>query len=74
MTDASSELILEILRKIQSDIAFIKHDVAELKTSVADLRQELHMLKGDILRQERAVAMIDIRVERIETRLNLHDA
>jgi predicted nucleic acid-binding Zn-ribbon protein len=71
MVEVNGDLIIEIMRKIQADIAFMKHDVSELKTSIADLRQEVHTLKGDVLRQERAIAMLDLRVERIENRLEL---
>ncbi len=74
MTDETTNLVLEILRKVQGDIAFIRHDVTELKTSVILIRQDINTLKGDLLRQEHAIALLDTRVERIENRLNLSDA
>ena len=74
MNEASENSILEILREIQSDVSVIKHDIKELKSGLASLRQEVHTLKGDLLRQERAIAMLDMRVERIENRLDLRDA
>jgi hypothetical protein len=50
---ADTQLIFEVLKKVQSDVAVIKADVAEVK----------FMMKSLLL-----------RLDRIETRLNLTDA
>ena len=66
--------MMEILRRIQSDMAGVKIDLRELKTSIASLRQQVHVLEGHILRQETSTAMMDVRIERIEGRLDLRDS
>jgi hypothetical protein len=38
------------------------------------LREDIHNLRGDDLRRETMQVQMDIRLERIEARLNLHDA
>jgi hypothetical protein len=36
------------------------------------LREDMHNLRGDNLRRETMQVQIDMRLERIETQLNLH--
>jgi hypothetical protein len=38
------------------------------------IREEINNLRSDDLRRETVQAQMDLRLERIETRLNLHDA
>jgi hypothetical protein len=38
------------------------------------VRQDINNLRGDDLRHETMQAQMDMRLDRIETRLNLHDA
>ncbi len=74
MTRITNELIYEVLRKLQSDVAEMKGDVRELKEGQIGLRSQLHSIQGDSLRQERTVAGLQLDIERIKTRLDLADA
>ena len=67
------DLILDILRKMQGDFAELKRDNRELKSGIARLERDLHSLRGDILQQAESIAVIDLRVERVETRMDLRD-
>ena len=74
MAEANFELIVEILRKMQSDIAQIKAVQAEHTQQFIRVREDIHGLRGDDLRRETMQAQMDVRLERIESRLGLRDA
>ena len=65
------ELILEHLRALRLDTAELKTDFKDLKQSVNSLRTEVNALRGDILRQERALATVEVDIDRIKARLDL---
>ena len=73
MVNDPQEIVLEHLRAMRSDIGDIKLDVRDLKVGINALRTEVNALRGDILRQERSIAAVEIDVDRINTRLGLHD-
>jgi hypothetical protein len=68
------QLIFEILKKLQSDVAVIKTDVAEVKAMQLRMREDFNRFEGDLLRFERIEAGTQLRLDRIETRLNHTDA
>lgn len=75
MTEAAkSELMLEILKKIQADVAVMKADLSDVKAMQLRLREDFNRFEGDLLRFERIEAGTQLRLDRIETRLNLTDA
>ena len=71
MTDETQNLVLDILRKIQADIAILKTDIKDIKNQLIDIRTHLVTMQNDALRQERAMAAVQLRIERIESRLEL---
>ena len=73
MNDVTNELLLEILKRIQSDVSDIKKTQQELKQGQIALRDEVHALRGDVLRQERAIASLETDMDRIKHRLDLVD-
>lgn len=73
-TKVTNELIFEILKKIQADIADVKDSLSDHTRQFIRLREEIHNLRGDDLRREVVQAQMDNRLERIETRLGLVDA
>ena len=73
MVEQSESLVLEILRRIQSDIAEIKNDIKDLKAGQIETRMQLHSMDGNVLRQERTMAALQVKVDRIETRLDFTD-
>lgn len=73
MVDDPHELILEHLRYIRGRVEATDEAVGEVKISLTSLRQDVHSLRGDILRQERALAAVEVDLERIKSRLDLTD-
>lgn len=69
----TNDLMLDILKELQKGQADLKVGQRELKDGQISLRDEVHALRGDILRQERAIASLEIDVERIKHRLDLVD-
>ena len=56
MAEQSENLVLEILRRMQSDIAETKSDVKDLKAGQIEIRTQLHSMDGSVLRKKRPVA------------------
>lgn len=73
MVDDPQEIILEHLRAVRADVSGIKDDVRNIKGTITNLRTEVNALRGDILRQERAIAGLEVDMDRIKTRLDLVD-
>jgi len=71
MVHDPQELILEHLRSIRTKIDGTDTAVRELKSAVLALREDVNGLRGDILRQERALAAVEVDIDRIKTRLDL---
>ena len=67
------ELILDHLRVIRSDLGDVKKDIRELRAGVNALRQDVNSMRGDLLRQERAIAAVEVDIDRINNRLGLVD-
>ena len=74
MTDAPDNIVLEHLRAIRADVAVIKADLADVKAMQLRMREDFNRFEGDLLRFERIEAGTQLRLDRIETRLNLTDA
>jgi len=70
----SNELLYEILKKIQADVAHIKSCVDDHDQQFIALREQVHNLQGDLLRIDRQGAGVQHRLERIERRLELAEA
>jgi hypothetical protein len=74
MTRITNELMYEVLKSIQADIAVMKGDIRELKEGQISLRTQIHSMHGDALRQERTIAGLHLDMDRIKARLDLTDA
>ncbi|HEY6328259.1 MAG TPA: hypothetical protein VI756_02905 [Blastocatellia bacterium] len=64
----TNELMLELLKKIQADVAHMRGSYDE---QLIAIREQIHNLQGDLLRLDRNVMH---RLDRIERRLDLADA
>ncbi len=69
-----AQFLHELLKLIRADISSVKDNVQDLKQGQIAIRDEIHSLKGDVLRIERSNATIDVRLERMEKRLDLVEA
>jgi hypothetical protein len=74
MDNVTLELMYEVLKKLQDGQARVIETQAEHTRQLFRVREEIKHLRSDDLRRETMQAQMDLRLERIETRLNLHDA
>lgn len=58
----------------EPSVAFIKSDLADVKAMQLRMREDINRFAGDFLRVERMEAETQVRLDRIESRLNLSDA
>ena len=77
----TNELLYEVLKRVQSDLAEVKamqgdhsRQFIRVREDINSLRGDIHGLHSDDLRRERMQEKMDVRLERIENRLNLNDA
>ena len=69
----SSELIFEVLKPLQTEQAKTSAAMADLAHQTIRVREDIHALRGDILRLERNIASLHVDAERIDRRLGLVD-
>jgi hypothetical protein len=74
MTEITNELMYGVLKQIQTTLAEVKTTQLEHSRTLIRVREDINSLRGDDLRRETLQAQMDVRLERIETRLNLQDA
>jgi len=51
-------LVLDILRRLQSDMADLKQGQRSIRDELIGVRQQLHVMQGDNLRSDQEVAGI----------------
>lgn len=71
--EITNELIYEVLKQLQGEVADIRRVLADHSRQFILVRQDINGLRGDDLRREAIQAQMDVRLERIETRLNISD-
>ncbi|MEO1716193.1 MAG: hypothetical protein AAFR76_03685 [Planctomycetota bacterium] len=74
MSDEPTDLVLELLRAIRSDVTDLKAGQRELKQELISIRKQVHGLAGDGLRRETNIAAMQVDLDRIKARLDLSDA
>ncbi len=74
MTDNVENLVLELLRAIRADIADLKRDVTNNTVQIAALGQQMAGLSVAVYGGKNDLEAVKRRVERLEQRLELHDA
>jgi hypothetical protein len=68
------DLLMEILRPIQADVAVLRNNDQEFRSQLIDIRQLLVTMQNDALRQERSMAAMQVELDRVKSRLELRDA
>lgn len=71
MVNDPYEIILDHLRYLRGKADSTDTAVKELRGAVLGLREDVNALRGDILRQERAFAAVEVDIDRIKARLDL---
>ena len=72
--NVTSELIYDVLKQVQADMAEVKGTLADHTRQFIRVREDINSLRGDDLRRESLQTQMDVRLQRIEKRLNLSDA
>ena len=69
MNDESTDLTMEILRKIQRDTEEMNLNMQDVKTRIAIIEEQLGRLQTSIRGTNRWIEHVEERLERIENRL-----
>ena len=73
MINITNELMFETLKKIQSDMSYMRLSLSEVRSEMVGIRGSLHSIGGDILNIYAKLARHDEQLERIENRLELRE-
>ncbi len=73
MAEVDGVLIMEVMRKIQSDISDMKSDISELKMRATATDEHLSGIFISTTGINNRIDRFDARLERIERRLSLTD-
>jgi hypothetical protein len=71
VSDAPDNLILVYLRRIDEKVDRVASSVADLGRRVTSLETKVALLHGDFAAQSERIDRIDLRLERIERRLEI---
>ena len=73
MSDDRTDLMLEILKSIQSDVSDMKHELSSQSLRIAALEDHFRGTLSTLYGIQADVARLKDRVDRIEHRLGLKD-
>jgi hypothetical protein len=68
MTEITNELMYNVLKKIQEDVSHIRDRVDDHDQQFIRMREEIHSMRGDVLRVGRSVAEMQVKIDRLERR------
>ena len=73
MATVDADLVYEVLKRIQADIALLKEGQRDLRQDNLSIRNQIHNMQGDINSLRGSFAQMDQRLDRIENRLELRE-
>jgi tetrahydromethanopterin S-methyltransferase subunit G len=73
MNESTENLVLEILRRMQADMAILRDDMRDVKTRLSSIEGRLAHSSADHATQSLRIDRLEDRLERIEHRLDIHD-
>jgi hypothetical protein len=73
MSDDPDNLVLVFLRRIDTRLERLAEDMRDVKQRMTSLEAQIALLHGDFARQSERIDRIEIRLERIEHRLDLRE-
>jgi len=68
MPEMTSELMYEVPKTIQADLALMKEDMSDIKSRLTSLDSRLAIVHTDLAAQTERSDRLDLRIERIEKR------
>ena len=71
MTDETANLVLEILKKLQGEFALMREDMRGMRGEMTAIKQHMAAFMAQQVHQDSEVAMLKLRLDRIERRLDL---
>lgn len=74
MTQVTDELMYEVLKSIQAQVALIREDVDSIKTRLTSLDTRVGLVHNDLAHLSDRMDRLESRMSRVENRLNLGDA
>lgn len=74
MIEVTNQLIYEVLKQLQADMAQVKATQADHTQQFLRMREDINNLRSDDLRLETLQTQMLMRLERIEKRLDLVEA
>lgn len=73
MADATSELLYELLKKMNQRFDKVDNAIIELRADNTSLRGQIHVLQGDVNNLRSSSGRMEDRLDRIENRLDLRE-
>ena len=73
MAELTQELLFEVLRKIQAEIATFKEGQRDVRQEIIGLRNYMHVMQGDINNMRGTMGQVLDRLDRIENRLEFRE-
>ena len=73
MTNITSELMFETLKKMQGDLAHMRLSLGEVRAEMNGIRGSIHSIGGDIVSIYAKLARHDEQLDRIKNRLELRE-
>jgi len=73
MTEVTNELIYEVLKSVQAQVALLRDDMDNVKARLTSIDTRLGLVHTDMAHQSERLDRLEFRISRVETRLNLTD-
>jgi len=73
MATVDADLVYEVLKRIQADIALLKEGQRDLRQDNLAIRNQIHSMQGDVNSLRGTFAQLDQRLDHIEKRLELRE-
>jgi tetrahydromethanopterin S-methyltransferase subunit G len=70
----TNELIFEVLKSIQGNVAALREDMEHIKPRLSSIDNRLGLVHTDMATQSIRLDRIEARMGRVESRLNFGDA
>ncbi|NDV85173.1 hypothetical protein GTW51_00485 [Aurantimonas aggregata] len=71
MAEVTNELLFEVLKRLQQEMADIRLDIGEIKSELVSIRGTLVSVQHDIHNNYMVLGRQDVRLDRIDRRLDL---
>jgi hypothetical protein len=74
MTQITNELIYEVLKSIQAQVAIVREDITSIKARLTSLDSHFGLVHTDMALVSERMDRLESHMGRVDSRLNLSDA